>query len=147
MGRKLAVDLAISHQPLVIALVGELGSGKTTFVQGLAEGLGIENRVISPTFILLRIYNIPGSSNDPGSLEHERRFYHVDLYRLEENLEDEVRNLGLEDVWNKKNNVVVIEWAEKIKKMLPSQTMWVHFAVLGDKERRVTIKNSKRLGY
>ena len=129
LGRKLGSSLKGGE---IIALVGELGSGKTTFVQGLARGLGIKTRIISPTFILLRKYST-------------QNFYHVDLYRLEENLEDEVRNLGLEDVWNNKNNVVVIEWAEKIKDMLPKNTVWMNFEVLGNEERRIRIKNSKVL--
>ena len=120
---------------VVIALVGDLGSGKTTFVQGFSEGLEIKQRIISPTFILMRKYNC----SDPGS-EHED-FYHIDLYRLEENIEAEVRNLGLEDVWNTKNSIVVIEWAEKIKDILPKNTVWITFKVLEDNSRKITLND------
>ena len=99
----------------VIALTGNLGAGKTTFVQGLAQGLGIKDRLISPTFILMRQYQ--------GELD----LYHLDMYRLEANFYEEIRNLGLSDVWGKEKNVVVIEWAEKIKEYLPDNTIWIDF--------------------
>ena len=127
LGEKIAVDLAISHQPLVIALTGNLGSGKTTFVQGFAKGLGIKQRIISPTFILMRKYG--------------ENFYHVDLYRLEGNIESEVRNLGIEDIWKDPKNIVVIEWAEKIKKMIPKSAQWIKFENLGKDERKITINH------
>ncbi|OGM76424.1 tRNA (adenosine(37)-N6)-threonylcarbamoyltransferase complex ATPase subunit type 1 TsaE [Candidatus Woesebacteria bacterium RIFOXYA1_FULL_40_18] len=127
LGEKIAVDLAISHQPLVIALTGNLGSGKTTFVQGFAKGLGLKARIISPTFILMRKYG--------------ENFYHVDLYRLEGNIESEVRNLGIEDIWKDPKNIVVIEWAEKIKKMIPKSAQWIKFENLGKDERKITINH------
>src|SRR4030042_4237719 len=97
LGRKTASDLTISHHPLILALSGDLGSGKTTFTQGFAEGLGIKSRVISPTFILMRKYG---------------DFYHLDLYRLENNIEGEIKNLGIKDIWEDKKNIMIIEWAE-----------------------------------
>lgn len=125
LGRKVGSSL---KGGVVLALVGELGSGKTTFVQGLAEGLGTKAQIISPTFILVRKY---GSN-----------FYHIDLYRLEENLDKEVESLGLTDIWREKDNVVVIEWAEKIKNLLPARAIWVNFEILGNEQRKVRIKDS-----
>lgn len=107
-----------------LALVGDLGSGKTTFVQGLAKAFGVE-RVNSPTFILMRSY---------GSL------YHLDLYRLEENVWEEVKNLGVEEIWRDPKNIVVIEWAEKISNHLPENTTWLYFESLGEDKRKITIK-------
>src|SRR3989344_8455024 len=134
-GRKIGDSLTISHQPLVIALTGELGSGKTTFVQGLAEGLGIKQRIISPTFILVRKYEIPISN-----IQYQiSNFYHIDLYRLEENVETEVRNLGLEEIWQNPENIVVIEWAEKIKSMIPKKAKWIKFENLGVDKRKIII--------
>ncbi len=126
LGKKLAADLKGGE---LLALTGELGSGKTTFVQGLAKGLGIKQRTISPTFILMRKYDL-------GSKD----FYHVDLYRLENNIEREVRNLGIEEIWDNPENIVVIEWAEKIKNMLPKNRMWIEFENLGKNKRKITIK-------
>lgn len=126
MGKKLAADLKGGE---LLALTGELGSGKTTFAQGLAKGLGIKQRIISPTFILMRKYDL-GSKN----------FYHVDLYRLEDNVEREVRNLGIEEIWDDPKNIIVIEWAEKIKNMLPKNKMWIEFENLGEDKRKITVK-------
>src|SRR3972149_10918226 len=101
LGKALAAHLEGGE---TFALSGNLGSGKTTFVQGFAQGMGIKARIVSPTFILMRRYSAK-----------LKDFYHVDLYRLEENVKGEVINLGLKDVWEAPENVVVIEWAEKIK--------------------------------
>ncbi|MBI4032977.1 MAG: tRNA (adenosine(37)-N6)-threonylcarbamoyltransferase complex ATPase subunit type 1 TsaE [Candidatus Blackburnbacteria bacterium] len=118
-----------------LALTGDLGSGKTTFVQGLARGLGITQRTISPTFILVREYEIAHSTQNMG---HRRKLYHVDLYRLEEKVEQEVKSLGLEDIWGKEENVVVIEWAEKIAPILPKTAKWIKFESLDGERRKIT---------
>ncbi len=81
-----------------MALTGDLGSGKTTFVQGLAEGLAIDVRVISPTFIIIRKYKIPLAMKLKGI----KYFYHIDLYRLEGAVESELVNLGVRDILGKK---------------------------------------------
>lgn len=129
LGKKLAADIASSGG--VVALVGELGSGKTTFAQGFAKGLGIEERILSPTFILMRKYEVPNFDSS---------FFHVDLYRLEENVEDEVVNLGITDFWGKKGNIVLIEWAEKIEGILPKDAIKIKFEVLNEFDRRITVK-------
>ena len=86
----------------ILAFTGDLGSGKTTFIQGLAQGLGIKERVISPTFVLQRIYR--------------GRFplLHYDFYRLKE---EEILDLGWEENWAE--GIIAIEWAEKRKKLPP----------------------------
>lgn len=91
----------------IVALSGKLGSGKTTFAQGFAKGLGIKGKIISPTFLIIRQYKIPKQTNF---------FYHVDLYRLE-NIS--LKALGLEEIFQDPTNVVLIEWAEKIGNHLP----------------------------
>ncbi len=126
LGKKTAADLKGGE---TLALTGELGSGKTTFVQGLAEGLGVKGRIISPTFILMRKY-----------LASKFDFYHIDFYRLEDGLENEVKNLGIDDTWGKKENVVAIEWAEKIKKSIPENAIWIKFDNRGGNERKILIK-------
>ena len=109
----------------VIALFGDLGSGKTTFTQGFAKGLGITEKIISPTFILMRKYP---------------HFYHVDLYRFEDNIAQEVENIGLTDILGKGKNIVVIEWAEKIKDLIPANAVWIKFENLGKDKRRIIIE-------
>lgn len=95
----------------LICLEGELGSGKTTFVQGLAAGWGSLDQVSSPTFVLVNLYRHPGG----------KRFYHVDAYRL--NSPEEALELDLEVMLA--NGSMVIEWAEKIEPILPQERLWV----------------------
>jgi tRNA threonylcarbamoyladenosine biosynthesis protein TsaE len=121
-----------------VALIGELGSGKTTFVQGLAQALKIDKRIISPTFIILRHY-LARSTGLSRSVE--MNFYHLDLYRLDYNLAREIENLGLADIWDQKDNIVVIEWAEKIKALLPPKTITVKFDILNQNKRKITIND------
>lgn len=109
-----------------IGLIGDLGSGKTTFVQGLAKGLGIDKRIISPTFVFRRSYNLPGRR---GTLDH------LDLYRISGL--DDVKSLGLEEIWSEPKKIVVVEWAEKIKKILPEKTVKIFFEYLGKDQRKI----------
>ncbi len=125
--RKIAKNIAQNLKSNVIALTGELGAGKTTFTQGFARTLSIRDKIISPTFVLIRQHKIPNSKGI---------FYHVDLYRLEN---PKPKELGLEDFWNDPDNIVLIEWAEKIKDLLPKKTIWINFENIGEKQRLITI--------
>jgi len=107
-----------------VGLTGELGSGKTTFVQGMAEGLGISPRLVtSPTFTLVNDY---------------KNLIHVDLYRIED--PREIETLGLEDYWNK---IVVIEWVEKLNRVgaqfIAPTDHQVRFKIVSDQEREIEI--------
>src|SRR5664279_132953 len=97
----------------VLALYGDLGSGKTTFMQGLAKGLGVIKTIISPTFIIMRTY-------DTGSM----KLYHVDLYRIEN--EKDVNGLGLFELMEDPENIVAIEWPDKIENLLPEKTIAIY---------------------
>lgn len=112
----------------IIALTGELGAGKTTFVQGFAKGLGIKEKIISPTFILIRQHKIP---------KHKKMLFHIDLYRLED--EKQIKDLGLKDLLNDTNHLIVIEWAEKAKRLLPKNTFWIKFENIGGNKRKINI--------
>jgi tRNA threonylcarbamoyladenosine biosynthesis protein TsaE len=127
LGRKIGSNLEGGK---ILALTGNLGAGKTTFIQGLAEGLGIKNKIVSPTFILMRQY-------DQGGRQLKLR--HLDLYRLENDIEKEVENLGLFDMWKDKDSIVAIEWSEKIKSLLPKETVFINFENLDENKRRITI--------
>ena len=116
----------------VVALYGNLGSGKTTFVQGLARGFGIKKRIISPTFIIVRTYKI-SSEHQALSIKH---FYHIDLYRIES--EKEVQELGIEEILSGKD-IIVVEWAEKMQNLLPKKRWDVEFKDLGSSRRKITI--------
>lgn len=127
LARKLAKK--ITHG--VIALTGDLGAGKTTFVQGFAKGLGIKDKIISPTFVLIRQHKIPKS---------KKTLYHVDLYRIEE-LED-IKHLGIEEILKNPHNIVLIEWAEKMENLLPKGTVKISIHKEQADKRRFIIHNS-----
>ena len=110
-----------------VAFYGDLGSGKTTFIQGLAKGLGIMRRIISPTFIISRRYSINNGS-----------FYHIDLYRTES--KHDLLEIGLDQIIEDKNNIVALEWGEKMGEMSPSKRVDIHFEYLGDNKRKIVIK-------
>lgn len=116
----------------VIALYGELGAGKTVFAQGLAKGLKIKKRIISPTFVFMRSYPITRKDKN-------LTFYHIDLYKGE--TERDFRNLGLNEVFTKES-IVVLEWAEKIQKSLPKKRIEVHIKKIDDNKRRIKIKRT-----
>lgn len=128
LGEKIGCDLKGGD---VVALYGELGSGKTTFIQGLARGLGIKRRIISPTFVFIRSYPQPTTHNS------QLTFYHIDLYRVEK-LED-TKELGLKEIFADPNAIVAIEWAEKIKKILPKERVDVYFEYVSENQRKITI--------
>ena len=111
--RNLANRLKPSEHAPVIALYGELGAGKTTFVQYLVKALGGSDRVVSPTFILLRVY--------PLSHPHFSQVVHVDAYRLTD--AEEARTLALHEYLQDPKNIVCIEWAEKVKEILPDDAI------------------------
>ena len=121
----------------VVALYGNLGSGKTTFVQGLAKGLEIKKRIISPTFIIIRTYNLKSQiSKLKTTSQNLKSFHHIDLYRVEN--EKEVRGLGIEEIIQSRD-IVAIEWAEKIKSLLPKKRWDVRFEDMGGNRRKIII--------
>jgi tRNA threonylcarbamoyladenosine biosynthesis protein TsaE len=109
----------------VVACTGELGAGKTCFLQGLARGLGVTGPVTSPTFVLVNQYR--------GRLP----VYHLDAYRT--GSLTELVDLGLEEMLHG-DGVTVIEWADKLLPLLPARTIRVHLSGLGDEPREITIE-------
>lgn len=114
----------------IIGLIGELGSGKTCFVKGLARGLGIKKKISSPSFIFLRI--LPAAKNTKIKF-----LAHLDLYRLK-NM-GEIENIIPLDLFNKKYILIVIEWAERIKNELPRHTRYIKFKVLKNNQRKIIV--------
>ena len=132
LGQKVASNL--TSKTKIFALTGELGSGKTTFVQGFARGLGVKKRIISPTFILMRSYKIVKVDFDT--------LYHLDLYRFEKDIDKELDNLGIEEVWKDRKNIIIIEWAEKARKYIPKEAVWIKFENVSEERRKITIRQN-----
>ncbi|MEM5792863.1 MAG: L-threonylcarbamoyladenylate synthase [Candidatus Aenigmatarchaeota archaeon] len=119
--------IEIGKKPIIFGLQGELGSGKTYFTKGIAKALGIKENIISPTFILCREYEF-----DRGL-----KLFHIDTYRLFD--QKEFIDLGL-DKMIQKPNIIVIEWAEKVSKILMNlnvNLIWVKFSYHGVKKRKI----------
>ncbi len=114
----------------ILALRGDLGGGKTTFIKGLGKGLGIKKRILSPTFILMNPYFL--------KKKKIKFFYHLDLYRLKKPAE--VLSAGLLEDLGEPDTIFGVEWAEKIRNILPKKTIWVTFKHLGKNSRKVEIK-------
>lgn len=132
--RQAAANLATTFQGgEVAAFFGELGSGKTTFIQALAAALGVRTRVISPTFVFIRSYRLSPAENRFKI----RWFYHLDLYRAAGSAI--VSELGLTDLWLRPETVVAIEWADRIEKFLPYPRIEVHCLITGESEREFVI--------
>lgn len=130
--KKLARDLAASIQKsTIIALKGDLGSGKTTFVKGLAEFFGIKKAITSPTFALLKHYNLSGVWR--GWI-----FYHFDLYRLKK--KEDFLSEGFEDIFKRPRSIVLVEWPEIMGKILPKKRIEVSFAHSGKSSKSRIIK-------
>lgn len=106
----------------VICLNGELGAGKTTFTQGLLKGLKIKGPYTSPTFLIMKQYE---------------NVYHIDAYRVEA---QDILNLGFEEILSNPKNIIIIEWASRIKKIIPSNAIWVDFEWLDENKRKITFK-------
>jgi len=108
---------------MVICLIGDLGSGKTVFAKSFANALGVDETITSPTFNIIKEY--------PNG---ELPLYHMDVYRLDDNLED----LGIEDYYNK-NGVTIIEWADMIRDKLPTDRLEIKFKIVDENTRIITL--------
>ncbi len=134
--QKFAADLAKklirkkSNKALILALEGELGSGKTTFINGFSKVFSIREKILSPTFVLIHKHEIADSQF--------KILYHIDAYRL--NLEKDLLKLGIEKIFANPKNIVLIEWADRVKKAIPKNAIWLHFDHLEKEKRKITIK-------
>ena len=116
-----------SGEALILALQGELGAGKTTFIKGFSRALKVIEKVLSPTFVLIHRHHLKS-----GGL------YHIDAYRLKS--EKDLLKLGIKEIFNNPKNIVLIEWADRVKKIIPKSAIWIHFEHLGKNKRKITAK-------
>lgn len=120
----------------VFVLSGNLGAGKTKLLQGLAKGLGVKERVNSPTFNILKIYKITENKN--LLKQGIKVFCHIDAYRLES--EKDLISLGISEFFSQSEVVTAIEWAEKVKKIWPKNARVIKIKSLTEKKREINIK-------
>jgi len=126
----------------ILCLEGDLGAGKTTFTQGLLQGLGCEGPFTSPTFLVIKNYQkeIPNpKSQIPNKFQNPnikyQNIYHVDAYRINEN---DLDNLGWEELISDPKNIIIVEWPEKIKGRIPQNAKWIKFEWLDENKRKMT---------
>ncbi|PIR02313.1 MAG: tRNA (adenosine(37)-N6)-threonylcarbamoyltransferase complex ATPase subunit type 1 TsaE [Candidatus Nealsonbacteria bacterium CG_4_9_14_3_um_filter_35_11] len=137
LGKKLAkrvLNQQVKNQAVVLALVGELGGGKTTFLQGFAKGLGIKEKILSPTFVIMKRFKIKDG--------RFKNFYHFDCYRIQK--EKEILDLGFGQVVSNPQNIVAAEWAERAQKIVPKNAIWIKFEFIDEKRRDITVKTKNQ---
>lgn len=111
----------------VVALSGELGTGKTAFVKGVAKALGVEDHITSPTFVIMKIYDLQNQKFD--------LLVHIDAYRLKG--EHHLKVLGWDDLISDQKNLIFIEWPEQAGNAVPSSAIRIAFRYSGDDEREI----------
>ena len=126
-GKEFAEKLANIASPVVVELIGDVGAGKTTFTRGLAKGLGTKEEITSPSFTISKSYALPD----------DKTLIHYDFYRLKDPglmIED------LEENLNNKNNIIVVEWGNSVKNILPKNHIIIEINYNEDNTREVNIK-------
>ena len=113
----------------LLALEGDLGGGKTTFLKGFAKGLGVRQKITSPTFLIMKRFPVPGS--------RFQNFYHFDCYRIKGS--GDVLDLGFKDIIAGSENIIAVEWAEKIRKILPKGIFLIKFEFIDKNIRKINL--------
>ena len=113
----------------MIALEGELGAGKTTFVQGFAKALGIKENLTSPTFVIIKVYSL--------QLSVYRNLIHIDAYRLKDYKELEA--LEVREMIADPKNIIMIEWSDRVIQILPEKYIKVHIDHISEKNRKIQV--------
>lgn len=116
-----------TKKAVVIALEGELGAGKTVFSKGFAKAIGLRAKIKSPTFNLMKYYRV-----------NSHNLYHLDCYRLKDYRD--LKIFDIKDIISDPANIVLIEWADRVKKILPKNHIKVHIDHISKNERKITIK-------
>lgn len=128
--------LSQGDSAVVVALNGDLGSGKTTFSQFIGDALGVHTAIQSPTFLIEKIYEL---HNKPW-----QHLIHIDAYRLER--EEELLHLGWKEITSRKENIILVEWAERIKNILPDNTIYISFTHVDENSREIEIHEDSEGG-
>lgn len=135
-GEALAKEILRSSpedKAFLLGLEGDLGGGKTTFLQGFARGLGVKEKIASPTFVIMKKFRIPLSALD--------NFYHFDCYRIKKL--KEILDLDFKKIISRPQNVVVVEWSDRIRKILPEKSLILKFQFIDKNKRKITLNEGK----
>ncbi len=143
LGEKLALRLRSGQakeiknrkSAIVLALHGNLGGGKTTFLQGFAKGLGIKEKILSPTFVILKHFKIPEHKIQNTKYTN---FYHIDCYRLKDS--KDILELDFKKIILNSENIIAVEWPEKIKEVLPENIIFIDFKFIDEQTREIKVK-------
>ena len=126
---KTIIEKPLKNRAVVVALEGELGAGKTTFVQAFAKPLGVQETLTSPTFVILKHYTL-----------HATRYanlVHIDAYRLKDHIE--LEKLGIKNLVANPCNIILIEWADRVREILPEDTIYIQMDHIDEKTRKISI--------
>ena len=117
----------------VIGLEGGLGGGKTTFMQGFAKGLGVKEKILSPTFVIMKKFKIQYLKSNIQYL------IHIDCYRIQKS--KELLDLGFKEIVSNPKNIIAVEWADRIRKIMPKDSIWIKFDFIDRRKRKITFRN------
>ncbi|MFA5838731.1 MAG: tRNA (adenosine(37)-N6)-threonylcarbamoyltransferase complex ATPase subunit type 1 TsaE [Candidatus Paceibacterota bacterium] len=145
-----------NKKAVVVGLHGNLGSGKTTFVQFVAQNLGIKENITSPTFVIEKIYPVKSRKagilslsklfNRASKIEKEnwpKKLIHIDAYRLEKG--EELKSLGFEEILNDPKNLILMEWPENVFDILPKNILKLKFEFIDENTRSIKSLNHKNI--
>jgi len=118
------------NKAMVLALSGELGAGKTTLTKEIGKLLEIKNIIISPTFVIMKIYQI---GLDSKYYSHYKKLIHIDAYRLDDPFE--LLKFGWSELVNDKDNLIILEWPERVMGSIDKETFWVKLKHIDDENR------------
>ncbi|MCL5004256.1 MAG: tRNA (adenosine(37)-N6)-threonylcarbamoyltransferase complex ATPase subunit type 1 TsaE [Patescibacteria group bacterium] len=135
MYRYIDTTVRDTDRAFAIALNGELGAGKTTFIKGLAKGLGIKEVITSPTYVFVRSYSFKPIIRQSF---HKDALYHLDLYRLENQDKKTLQSFGFDEILSDPKGIVVVEWAERLESSTYRSAINLDFNYLG-KNRQIKV--------
>ncbi|MBX4181436.1 tRNA (adenosine(37)-N6)-threonylcarbamoyltransferase complex ATPase subunit type 1 TsaE [Candidatus Parcubacteria bacterium] len=119
--------ISIGERGTVIALQGDLGAGKTAFSQAIGEVVGVTESMQSPTFVIMKVYEI--------DFKGFKNLIHIDAYRIEK--ESELLHLGWNEIIKEPENLVLIEWPKNVPNLIPKDAKWIHFEFIDENVRKI----------
>lgn len=136
LGKRLAQEIVPGT---LLCLAGDLGAGKTTFTQGFLEGLGAARPYVSPTFVIMKQYDLPRRQAGLAvpTASGIERIYHADAYRVEEK---DFETLGFAEWREDKKGIVILEWPERVKNLIPPNAINITFTSKSENERIISFE-------